>query len=117
MTDTNGRIGPARVLLFGLGDRAGMDAKAFRKAVRRMLTVVEKARFESLGLEMPGLDHGDIEPDKAFKTVLDVARRTYPAGRLTLLCPDRATVEVVVGLAKGDERVRLEEPTWRSSGT
>ena len=37
----------------------------------------------------------------------------YPAVRLTLLCPDRTTVEVVIGLAEGDERVRLEEPTWQ----
>jgi hypothetical protein len=95
LADTNGRIGPARVLLFGLGSRAKMNAKTFRHQVRRMLVVAKKAKLESLALEPPGLAAGLIPADEALAMTVEVVRKAHPEVRLTFLLPDKASCEAL----------------------
>ena len=109
LTDTNGRIGPARILLFGLGMRAKLDLPTARLALRHMLVTAKKARFQSLGLELPGL-HDHKNPPELVKTALDVAGKAHPKAQLVFLCGSSELVDTVDKALKKDERVELIDP-------
>lgn len=107
LTDTNRRMAPLRMLLFGLGSRAGLSVSSLRHAVRNMLVVAKKARFEHLGLEPPGMAHGLMPAAEMIQATLDVVHKAYPKVKLTLLCPDKACLEAVDAVATKDDRVAL----------
>ena len=111
LTDTNGRIAPVRMLLFGLGSRAGLEASAVRQAVRTMLVVAKKAKYDRLGLEPPGLALGLMPVDELVRTTLEVVHKAHPRARLTLLCPDKAALDAAAKVAKADTRVEWIVPT------
>jgi len=110
LTDTNGRIGPVRVLLFGLGSRTGLSASTLRHSVRNMLVVAKKARFERLGLEPPGLALGLMPAAEMVQATLEVVHKAFPGVDLTLLCPDKAALDAVAKLAARDGRIAQRNP-------
>ncbi len=93
LSDSNRRLGPPRIMLVGLGPRAELDEPAVRKAVRRMLVVARKARFERLALEPPGC--GVLDADRAVTIAVEVARKAAEGAELTLLCPDGDCLEAL----------------------
>lgn len=93
LSDTNRRLGPPRVLLIGLGPRDELEEPAVRKAVRRMLVVAKKARFERLALEPPGC--GVLDAERAVAIAIEVARKAAEGAQLTLLCPDDDCLEAL----------------------
>ncbi len=109
LTDTNGRLAPTRVLLFGMGSRTKLSVSSLRHEVRNMLVVAKKARFEHLGLEPPGLALGLLPTDELLQASLEVVRKAYPKADLTLLCPDKECLEAVGRVAAKDDRLSLDD--------
>jgi hypothetical protein len=60
-----------KVLLLGLGDRAGFDDGVFRRAVQRIARSLEGLHVRRALIELPGRADGAIEPERAIELMLE----------------------------------------------
>jgi len=60
-----------KVLVLGLGERAGFDDAAFRRAVTRMAGTLEGMRVRRAVVELPGRGSGAIDPEQAISLALE----------------------------------------------
>lgn len=56
---SNGRIGPMRIFVVGLGKRATLDADALGKALSMAARTLTRAKVDSVALEVPVPNGGD----------------------------------------------------------
>jgi hypothetical protein len=107
LTDTGGRIGSPRVLLFGQGKRYSLDLTMFKRRVRKMIVDVKKACFQSYAIELPGVDPGPLHPDQAIYEFLEAAATIFREGAVTLLSHSTRFTEQISEAAKNDDRIAL----------
>jgi hypothetical protein len=107
LTDTGGRIGSPRVLLFGQGKRYSLDLTIFKRRVRKMIVDVKKACFSSYAIELPGVDPGPLHPDQAICEFLDAAATIFREGAVTLFGHSTRFIEQISEAARTDERIAL----------
>lgn len=62
-----------KVLVLGLGPRAGFDDDAFRLVVRRLMRALEGLRVRRAVVELPGRADAAIDPGRATELVLECA--------------------------------------------
>jgi hypothetical protein len=99
-----------KVLLLGLGARAGFDEDVFRRAVRRMASALEGLRVRRAVVELPGRSGGGVAADTG--AAIDAER----AIALTLECLGTAPehdawwlVEDAASQQKIEQRVRVTQ--------
>ena len=107
LTDTVGRIGTARVLLFGLGEREEMSQALYRAAIRSMLVVSRRANFNRLAIELPGTEPGPIDPQQALGAFFEVALKNHPTAEVTLMSPNRQFVELLAEICAYEKDVKV----------
>jgi hypothetical protein len=62
-----------KVLLFGVGERAGFSEPVYRVVVERMLSTLEGLRARSAVVELPGRHFDGVRPDRAADILLECA--------------------------------------------
>lgn len=107
LTDTGGRIGSPRVLLFGQGKRYSLDLTMYKRRVRKMIVDVKKACFSSYAIELPGVDPGPLHPEQAICEFLDAAATIFREGAVTLLSHSTRFTEQITEAVKSDDRISL----------
>jgi hypothetical protein len=107
LTDTGGRIGSPRVLLFGQGKRYSLDLTMFKRRVRKMIVDVKKAKFSSYAIELPGVDPGPLHPEQAVYEFLDAAATIFREGGVTVLSHSTRFTEQITEAAEKDDRISL----------
>lgn len=60
-----------KVLVMGLGPRAGFDESAFRESILRLARTLERLRVRRAVLELPGRATDAIDPERAITLTLD----------------------------------------------
>jgi hypothetical protein len=107
LTDTGGRIGSPRVLLFGQGKRYSLDLAIYKRRVRKMIVDVKKACFKSYAIELPGVDPGPLHPEQAIYEFLDAAATIFREGPVTLLSHSNRFTEQITEAVGNDDRISL----------
>ena len=62
-----------KVVLFGTGEIARFDDRAFELVVKKMLSTLEGLRVRSAVVELPGRHFSGIEPQRAVSMLQDIA--------------------------------------------
>jgi hypothetical protein len=107
LTDTGGRIGSPRVLVFGQGKRVSMDLTIYKRRVRKMIVDVKKACFQSYAIELPGIDPGPLHPEQAIYEFLEAAATIFREGAVTLFTHSTRFTEQISEAIEKDDRISL----------
>ncbi len=92
-----------KLLVFGLGTRAGFGEPVFRTVLERALETLSGLQVKSVALELPGRGAGALDPEKATEALFDLTDE------------DRRDMLILVEDAEGQRRIEAAAADRRRS--